>query len=250
MKKYLLLLIELILVLVIICQGVSLVKKVYYSNMRYKNKEKIEKIMCNKSLKKSNIRYKNIPKSKLYDEYRMELKKLQQYSNKVVGIIIIPGTTIKYPVLQGNNNEYYLNHDIDNNYNIFGEIFMDYRNSKKMEDDNIIIYGHNIKNRKDMFGELLKYKNREFFEDNNIILYITFNGVKEYKIFTSYVTDPYDNYRKISFESLEEKNNYFKRIKERSIFKNDVNDYSNQVITLSTCETDDSRMVVQGILIK
>ena len=74
--------------------------------------------------------------------------------------IKVYNTNIDYPVVQGKDNAYYLNHDFNKNYLSSGSIFMDYRNDFE-NDKSIVIYGHHMKN-KTMFGELTKFKQELF----------------------------------------------------------------------------------------
>jgi hypothetical protein len=57
---------------------------------------------------------------------------LRQNSD-VVGWIVIADTPINYPVLQGDDNEYYLHHSIDGSESKTGSIFLDYRCSIKSD---------------------------------------------------------------------------------------------------------------------
>ena len=66
----------------------------------------------------------------------------------LVAWIEIPGTPLSLPVVQGKDNDYYLNHDIEKSRNALGVPFMDYRNKADFSDQNTIIYGHRVKNGK------------------------------------------------------------------------------------------------------
>ena len=99
----------------------------------------------------------------VYKDVRKISQSIESNKNKVLSSINpdyrfwlnVDNTNIDYPVVQGNNNEYYLTHDFNKNYLPSGSIFMDYRNN--FEEDNIIIvYGHHMRN-KTMFGELEKF---------------------------------------------------------------------------------------------
>ena len=81
-----------------------------------------------------------------------------------VGWLIVDGTKINYPVVQTNDNKYYLKHDYYKKRSNAGWLFMDYRN--RLGDQNIIIYGHH---RKDgiMFGDIDKLMKEKFYKGNN-----------------------------------------------------------------------------------
>ena len=74
----------------------------------------------------------------------VDLTELQKTNEDIVGWIKIPDTPVDYPVLQPDNNQYYLKHTYDNIYSDFGSIFID--NYCSMDDPNTVIYGHNTRN--------------------------------------------------------------------------------------------------------
>ena len=86
-----------------------------------------------------------------------ELKKL--YSN-IVAWIEIENTTINYPIMQSNDNDYYLYRNYKNEYSRYGSIFLDYKYDFSKDSQNFLIYGHN-NNDEMMFNELLKYQEKE-----------------------------------------------------------------------------------------
>ncbi|MGG7161213.1 class B sortase [Clostridium baratii] len=161
----------------------------------------------------------------------------------------VPNTNIDYPVVQGEDNDFYLNHDFDKKKSSSGAIFIDYKNNID-KDKNIIIYGHNMKN-KSMFQNLMKFKDEEFWKENNKII-LTIDGKRyEYEIFSSYISNAKDIDLKTNFENDDEYLKYIDDIKKRSIFHRDMNIKSNdRIITLSTCsyEKDDARMIIHGRL--
>ena len=96
-----------------------------------------------------------------YDEAR-------QQNRDVIGWISIPGTSIDYPVVRTDDNEFYLNHNILKEESKHGAIFMDFRNADRGQQKHIILYGHDMKNGT-MFHGLLNFKQKSFFSENRII---------------------------------------------------------------------------------
>ena len=97
-----------------------------------------------------NAPYWNFIKMNMIDADFNELKKINK---DVKGWIEVNGTTINYPYVQTNNNNFYLNHTFDKTSNGAGWIFLDYRNNTNFEDKNTIIYGPGRSNSA-MFGSL------------------------------------------------------------------------------------------------
>lgn len=170
------------------------------------------------------------------------------YNTDYRGWIKVENTNIDYPVLQGNDNEYYLDKDINKEYLASGSIFKNYLNNG-FNDENTILFGHNMRNGT-MFAQLKKYKERDFFYGNNEIYIELSNGKNlKYKVFSVYITNAEDNYIKTKFDNKDEYKEFLERIKNKSIYKSEVDlNENDKIITLSSCsyEFDDARIVVHG----
>lgn len=180
--------------------------------------------------------------------YTIDFESLIEKNSDTVGFLKLPGTGIEYPVVQSDNNEFYLSHNFKKNINSAGWIFADYRNSLDGTDKNIIIYGHNMRNGK-MFSKLKNYLNPSCYdqEDHKKIYFITPDGANIYEIFSVYEIGDEEYYLKTDFNS-NEFNNYINTIKPRSEIDFAVNITSDDsIITLSTCgNTNDYRIVIHA----
>ena len=207
--------------------------------------------------------YKVIDKVVDYKESKSTYEKIQEvknssnrFSEELIKInedykmwIEVPNTNIDYPVVQGKDNDFYLNHDFNKKESSSGAIFIDYKNNIE-KDKNIIIYGHNMRN-KSMFQNLMKFKEEVFWKENNKIILTIDRKMYEYEIFSSYISNAKDVDLKINFKSEEEYLKYIDDIKKKSIFSRDMNIKSDdRIITLSTCsyEEDDNKMIIHGKL--
>lgn len=171
---------------------------------------------------------------------------LKAMNSDVVSYIKIEGTNIDYPVVQTDNNDFYLKHTFDKSYSEYGWIFMDYRN-EAFNNQNTIIYGHAMKNKtmfgsiKDMFKSswLDNYKHEIKVYDNNEFV--------TYKIFSIYETEAVNDYLHTNFTS-EEYKEFINTILKKSYydFKTEVNEDS-KMITLSTCSRQNKRLVVHAM---
>jgi len=90
------------------------------------------------------------------------LAALRAQNPDIVGWITVPYTGIDYPVVQAQDNDYYLRRDLNGDYALAGTVFMDYRSPKDASDYGIL-YGHNMKSGS-MFGTLGRFEDREFFD--------------------------------------------------------------------------------------
>lgn len=106
-----------------------------------------------------------------------QFKKLKEINEEVKAMLIIPDTTIKYPVLQ-RDNAYYLEHNIYGKPDFYGSIFFD-QNCQMGFDDNYIIYGHAMKDGT-MFGSLRKFENQEYGKEHKEITVYTEYGKRQY----------------------------------------------------------------------
>ena len=118
----------------------------------------------------------------------IDLPALQQINPEVIGWILIPGTGISYPLMQTEDNDYYLKHTWKREKNSSGAIFLDYRNSSSFGDFNSLIYGHRMRNGS-MFGSLQNYKETSFWQTSPSIYIMDAGGVHRYDIFAAYEAD-------------------------------------------------------------
>lgn len=182
-----------------------------------------------------------------------EILKIQEKYPNVIGIIEIPNTNIFYEIVQGEDNEFYLNHDKEGNEHPFGEVYIDYRNNRDFTDNNTIIYGHNLRQAEAIFFELLEYKNQDFYENHKFINIYSLDGFKMYEILTVFYAGVDENYRVQNFKSEEEKLNFFDSYRRRSVIETKLENpnWENRgIISLSTCLDKRTRMIIQAIEVK
>lgn len=195
------------------------------------------------------------------EKVTVSMEILEKYSELIdmnedtVGWIEIEGTEINYPVLQTENNTYYLNHSFEHLESISGSIFMDYRNSVSEEENlkgHYILYGHNMKNGS-MFQNLNMYKNEDFFNEFAVIEMDTIYEELEWDIFSVYITDISNYYIRTQFDDKDDYLMFLEKLQSSSMYKTDTKLYDTDVIlTLSTCtyEIKDGRLVIHARLRK
>ncbi|MGN1342889.1 MAG: class B sortase [Bacilli bacterium] len=161
-----------------------------------------------------------------------------------VGWIKIDGTKVNYPVVQADDNDYYLSHAFNKSNNIAGWVFADYRVDFENFGKNTIIYGHNMNN-KTMFGSVPSMLNSNYLNNsgNNYIKISTPTCNTVWKVFSIYTIEPEVYYLKTNFitESFE---NFLNTIKGRSIYNFGIDvTPDDKILTLSTCDNTGTKRV-------
>lgn len=181
---------------------------------------------------------------------------LRKINDDVVAWIHVPNTDIDYPVVQGEDNSYYLDHTVEGSTSRVGAIFMDYRNKLIDEsipaDYNTIIYGHHLKSGA-MFTSLKEFKDESFFNKNRYVYLDTPGGTLTYEIFSVIITKADYNYIETFFNSTEEFLSFVSDIQKRALFNRDtVMSEGDKILTLSTCtyEYEDARLAIFAKLIE
>lgn len=204
--------------------------------------------------------YKYYKSDKTYQEIRLisnDLKdnilmdnKLKEINSEYKFWINVANTEIDYPVVQGSDNEFYLKNNFNKENDIGGSIFLDYNNNLE-EDENLIVYGHNMRNGS-MFAAINKFKEKDYF-DTGVINIIKDGNNYSYEIFSVFIEKSNEINLKNSFNNQEEFYEYINNVKEKSMYYKDINNSEiSNIITLYTCsyEFDEARTIVCASLIK
>lgn len=174
---------------------------------------------------------------------------LKQINPDVVAWIKIEDTPINYPIVQCEDNEYYLKKNFYKEPSAVGTLFLDFRNDKNLSDKNSIVFGHNMKNGS-MFASLLDINNKKFGDDVIIKVYTPEKNMF-FKVFSSYTTIP-DDYAINPEVTEDEYIDFIDTVRKRSEVTYANNEtVNNQVLTLSTCNnTGKRRVIVHSMLDK
>lgn len=152
----------------------------------------------------------------------------------IVGNIKIENTNINYDLVQTTNNEYYLNHNSKKEEDKNGSIFIDYRNN--LNDQKLLIYGHNSKYDMAPFKELENYLDYNYLKNNNKILITLNKKTYIYQIFSIMIVEEGDyRHTKINFTN-DEYQEHLTWLKNSSIYEIPVSVSENDnIITIQTC---------------
>lgn len=182
-----------------------------------------------------------------------DYKSLVNKNKKLIGWVEIDDTNISYPVMQTTNNEYYLDHNLNQEYSKNGSIFMDKDCDVLKPSTNFILYGHHMKSGQ-MFGKLDLYSSEEYYKKHNIIKFDTIYEKGTYEIMYVFRTKIYNEedivfkyYQFIDALSEQEFDSYMQEMAEMSFYDTGVTaQYGDQLLTLSTCDynVNDGRFVV------
>lgn len=189
----------------------------------------------------------------------VDFASLQAINADIVAWIYIPDTGVNYPVVQGEDNEYYLHHTFERKDNFSGAIFMDVTCQSDFSSDNSILFGHNLKTG-EMFGALKKLYDTNYnadadWKEHPDIWVVTPELAMEYRIFAAReisVERDTDVYM-VDFAQREDYQLWVQQQKEASLYETDTDISTGEpMLTLSTCTSDseDGRFVVQAIRVQ
>ena len=183
------------------------------------------------------------------DEYKNLLNK----NKRLIGWIKIDDTSIDYPVMQTSDNEYYLDHNINQEYDKNGSIFMDKDCDVLKPSTNLILYGHHMKNGQ-MFGDLDLYSSEEYFKEHRYIQFDTIYEKGTWEVMYVFRSRVYSEeeivfkyYQFIDALSEQEFNSNMQEMAAMSLYDTGVTaQYGDRLLTLSTCDYQeaDGRFVV------
>lgn len=171
------------------------------------------------------------------EEFTVDFAGLKALNPDCIGWIRFENIDISYPIMQGEDNDYYLHHTFEGQEITAASIFMDCTNTPDFTDENTFIYGHNMRD-KTMFGKLNNYEDEDYYKENPCFYIYTPKYVYRYDIFACYLADveaEQDSFY-TRFASGEEFQHFIDNVKERSEYDTGVTvTNEDHVITLMTC---------------
>jgi sortase B len=158
---------------------------------------------------------------------------LRAANSDYIGWIYLPGLKIDHPVVAAPNNSYYLNHGFYKAYNMYGTIFVDYRNTELFLEPHLVIYGHHMKN-KSMFSYLDTLRTKSNYSANKIIEIYTSEGLKKYIIFSVHSVDATTTSLSLPYEA--DVQTLIESYTKKALYKTGVDtSKATQILTLVTC---------------
>lgn len=166
---------------------------------------------------------------------RARLQSLATINPDIYGWIHVDGTNIDYPLVQGEDNDFYLDHAFTGDPLVIGSIFVDYRNDDMiMRNYNTVFYGHNITSGK-MFHDVENFFKDDYFYNKLIYVY-TLDGIYIYEPFAVYQSRYDNNYFRTGFTSFDDFLEFTEKVKGDAAKVKDLEFVeTDRMITLSTC---------------
>ena len=143
-NKIRIIILTIILVISIIMIGINL-----YYQKSIKNDEELQDILNDNSQAQNTQEETGLEETKT--ERMIMLEELQKENSDIVGWLEIPNSNISYPVLQGKDNSYYVNHNYEKQYSKNGSLFLDKDYDWSLPSTNLLIHGHNNRGTNEMF---------------------------------------------------------------------------------------------------
>ena len=180
----------------------------------------------------------------------IDLNVLRAENPNVVGWIRIPDTKVDYPLMQAEDNAFYLKHDWQGEKNVVGSIFMEKENSRDLTDFNTILYGHNLQSG-NMFSALHDFDTPGFWEEHPYVYLVTDAGILRYEIFSTYNAPVESSTYRLAFRQEKTRVAFLEEAIANSLIDTGiVPATTDRILTLSTCTGlgYSSRRVVQARL--
>ena len=120
----------------------------------------------------------------------VDFEALHKINPDIYAWLMIPGTDISYPIVQNDDDTYYLRRNTDKKWALSGSIFSESTyNGKDFEDAITVLYGHRMDSG-EMFGSVQRtYSSLEKLKEHNVIKIYLQDREISYRVFAAV---PYD----------------------------------------------------------
>ena len=231
----------------------SIAYLIYYVYTQWQNKKMMEDLANFVVTSNTEVSQNTSEEEQRKQTLLANLQELKQQNSDLVGWLTINGTEVNYPVVQTDNNDYYVNHNFEKQSNELGSIFLDKDCSIEKPTANFLIYGHRS-NGGQMFETLTKYKEEDFYKEHPTFEFATLEEVSKYQIIAVFQSQVYlksqDVFKYYFFkdaENEEEFNNYIENVKKLSLYNiAETAQYGDQLIiyTNSNYKVEDGKFAI------
>ena len=183
------------------------------------------------------------PEKEVLDEYKNLVNKYK----RLIGWVKVDDTNIDYPVMQTDNNDYYLSHNPDQEADRNGAVFLDKDCDVLKPSTNLILYGHHMRSGM-MFGQLDRYEKESFWEEHPYIQFDTIYEKGTWEVMYVFRSRVYSQeeivfkyYQFIDANSEQEFDSNMQEMAAMSLYDTGVTaSYGDQLLTLSTCDYEET----------
>ena len=191
-----------------------------------------------------------------YDPLIKYYEVLREQNSDMVGWLRLPGTRISYPVMQTPQApEYYLRRNFAKEYSANGTLFASSISDVDAAEGVVIVYGHRMRSGA-MFGTLGDYLDSEFFSSHELVLFDTFAGRGEYKVYCVFsqaveTGNDFEYYNYSAFDDESDFDGFLAQVDAAAQVSNPENApaYGDRILLLSTCEYthENGRLIVVAV---
>ena len=180
------------------------------------------------------------------ERFEVDFEALWKLNSDIVAWIYCPDTQINYPVVQAEDNDYYLRRLLDGTWNIGGTLFLDYRCTSDFTGVNSIIYGHHMKSGA-MFGSLVNYRSQSYYDEHPVMYLATPAGQYRVELFAGCTINAMDDI----YEPDPLPEQVAEMTRHSTFIPNEGTATEGPILTLSTCAYDfeNARYAVFGRLV-
>ena len=183
---------------------------------------------------------------------KIDFAGMRAVNEDVIGWIQILDSPVDYPLLDADDNKYYLSHTYDRQWSSYGSIFLEPRNKPDLSEKHLVVYCHNMVN-ESMFGSLLEYKKQEYADTHPEITICMTDRDLTYRVFSAYTAHVDSAAYRMSFSDDASFMEMTEQMKANSVIATDIMPTADdQVLTLSTCTPEGAkkyRFVVNAVLV-
>ena len=179
---------------------------------------------------------------------------LRAQNPDVVGWLYCADTPVNYPIVQGGDNDFYLDHAFDGSEDAGGTLFFDSRNRLSPLDQNLLLYGHRMKD-DSMFGSVIGYTEQDYLEAHPVLYLITEAQSYRVEVYACRTVSANDlSHFEIAFADEDAYMQYVSRAVSQSYWPAPFGiERGYATLTLVTCSTythdDNPRVLVHGRLV-
>lgn len=187
--------------------------------------------------------------------YAADIARWQTANSDVIAWLDVPDL-LSTPVVQGADNDYYLNHDATGGVNRNGAAFIDYELPEQAV-DNVVIYGHNMANSQ-VFSDLDAFRDESYAKAHRQFRYATEKAVWTAEVLcvcNMNLADPAQFFSFNSWLTWQDGRNagtYLEGLKPSMLFRLDTPVApEDRLLTLSTCDNaqKDARILIVARLL-